>query len=574
MRIKSFLLILFLASVLTASLAFFLITKHFVGGEFDRLEHEASSISLNQIEKNIEAEIDGLGELAIQYSAWDDTFEFIKKPKPEYLKVNYEAEMMLDARLNSVVLLDEKFDVKYCRRYNYEKRIFLTCEEEEGLVDQAIRLSQMLNMDKGAVTLRGWMSLDSDVGAIFSLHPITRSNDRNVRNGYLLMTRTLDQNLLARIEELTQIKLAYKFESRISVTKPIPYKEARADRIHLYVPFGIQNSEKIITFEGIYPRTITKKGAESVLTSLVFSLIMIVFLISTVIYLFSKQVVNPIGDLQNQLKRIAESHSLTSRLTISSTNEIGSLAKEINKTLGKLEETSTALGQSSKFSALGKMSAQIAHEINNPMAVIMGAADKLKSQSQHLNSNQIEDIAEKMSRVVKRVTNIIKAMKMLSHDGAELDKEVFAFKDVFDEILILSESNLTTKSISFFVSESVAGLQMYGNRVLISQVFMNLISNSIDALESLPEPRWIRVDLESAENDLRIKFIDSGQGLGEADLDKVFDAFYTTKAPGKGTGLGLSISKQILVQHSGTLAVDSKEKNTTFVVSLPRNAFR
>ena len=109
---------------------------------------------------------------------------------------------------------------------------------------------------------------------------------------------------------------------------------------------------------------------------------------------------------------------------------------------------------------------------------------------------------------------------------------------------------------------------IFCRHVQISQVFLNLFSNSYDAVEHLSE-RWIQIDCAKNENFLILRIIDSGSGIPNEIQEKIFQPFYTTKEIGRGTGLGLSISNTIINNHKGKFTIDNNFPNTCFIVSLP-----
>ena len=102
----------------------------------------------------------------------------------------------------------------------------------------------------------------------------------------------------------------------------------------------------------------------------------------------------------------------------------------------------------------------------------------------------------------------------------------------------------------------------------ISQVLVNLIANSRHAIEELPE-KWIRISAKTEGKFVEIKVTDSGKGIPEDEVDKVFDAFYTSRGPLEASGLGLSIAKQIVESHNGSIEVVKDSPNTCFLVKLP-----
>ena len=112
-------------------------------------------------------------------------------------------------------------------------------------------------------------------------------------------------------------------------------------------------------------------------------------------------------------------------------------------------------------------------------------------------------------------------------------------------------------------------ISIKGDQVQLSQVFINLLNNSYDALCDA-QNKWIKIELKESDTEFLISFIDNGAGIQEDIKQKIFNPFFTTKEFGKGTGLGLGISKAIMEKHNGELLLDSTHPHTCFIVKLPR----
>jgi C4-dicarboxylate-specific signal transduction histidine kinase len=139
--------------------------------------------------------------------------------------------------------------------------------------------------------------------------------------------------------------------------------------------------------------------------------------------------------------------------------------------------------------------------------------------------------------------------------------------DVLNDVLTISSQKINNLGIKIQV-ENVNQKKIKGHTIYLSHVLVNLLNNSIDALQnSLQKQIWIKV--LDADKNVVIKFIDSGSGIKKEDMDKIMRPFFTTKEPGKGTGLGLSISKSLIEKDGGHFYFDTKSTETTFVIELP-----
>jgi C4-dicarboxylate-specific signal transduction histidine kinase len=224
---------------------------------------------------------------------------------------------------------------------------------------------------------------------------------------------------------------------------------------------------------------------------------------------------------------------------------------------------------SSKMSTLGEMAAGIAHELNNPLAIIHGMAwmTKTKIVDGSSKAEMIVENLDKIMRMTERSTKIIKGLRVFSRDAVNDAMEKVELNRVIEDTLELCKSRVQNKHIRL-VWEVVGEYYTWGKAVQISQVVLNLINNASDAIEGSVDP-WIKIQIKQNDKMWEISVTDSGLGIPKAIAEKMMQPFYTTKAPGKGTGLGLSISHTILQNHNGKFWYDQNNENTSFILSLP-----
>lgn len=219
-----------------------------------------------------------------------------------------------------------------------------------------------------------------------------------------------------------------------------------------------------------------------------------------------------------------------------------------------------------KLASLGRMSAGVAHEINNPLAIICGKIQTLSKQTLD------EKVQNDMATILKQSERIAKIVKALSGSSLDTSFETYGLvsleslvKDCYD----LLRNQLEIKEIRTTITTRLENTNVICKSTEVSQILMNLFSNSVDAVENLKE-KWIHIDIENTEDHLSLKFIDSGGPLSKDLAYKIMDPFFTTKDIGKGTGLGLSVSRSQAISNKGSLEYDSKAITTTFVLKLPK----
>lgn len=244
---------------------------------------------------------------------------------------------------------------------------------------------------------------------------------------------------------------------------------------------------------------------------------------------------------------------------------------ELVETRKDLEAQQAKAYYSAKLASLGEMAASIAHEINNPLAIIQGSAEQMIRgyEKENLTKERGEQSVRKIVETTERISKIVRSLKILSRDGDKDPFKDFFLKEIIDDCLEVIRQNLYEKQVKLTTTDIPADLKIHGQQVQIAQVIMNLLSNAYHAIESVNGKKWIKIELIKHDHYIELHISDSGPGIPEIIREKIMEPFFTTKDVGKGTGLGLSISKAIIENHGGTLKLDEDAQNTTFTISLP-----
>ena len=229
---------------------------------------------------------------------------------------------------------------------------------------------------------------------------------------------------------------------------------------------------------------------------------------------------------------------------------------------------------SAKLSHLGEMATNIAHEINNPLTIIIA---KILSLKKHLEGGALEkekSISDltKVEETVKRITKVIASLRNISKSLETESSHYEIIEDIVRDVLTLYIERIKVLKVDFTIEneEDLIGLEVYCNRSQIAQVIISILNNVFEVLSKL-DKRWLKVGAKyDAKNEmLEIRITDSGNTIPAVIVDQMFEPFYSTKELGKGTGLGLPISRSIIVKHGGSLLYDKSSQNTSFVITLP-----
>ena len=227
--------------------------------------------------------------------------------------------------------------------------------------------------------------------------------------------------------------------------------------------------------------------------------------------------------------------------------------------------------QASKLSSLGEMAAGIAHEINNPLAIIDAQMDELRYQFQagKLDPQIFISSSESIFNNIQRISKIIVGLRKFARDDQHQEKTPHDIIKIIEDALSLCRGQITAHGIELNIDCDPNSGHVLASDVQIAQIIVNLLNNARDAVKNASSKKIV-LQARGIGSDLEIRVSDSGDGVSPEVEEKLFDPFFTTKPVGEGTGLGLSICQAIAQDHGGEIYLDRELTQTTFVVRLPR----
>jgi two-component system, NtrC family, sensor kinase len=315
---------------------------------------------------------------------------------------------------------------------------------------------------------------------------------------------------------------------------------------------------------------------------------LVILLSLLVLILVRRSVTRPINQLIRRIKEIGQGHQ-EQGIEIKGRDEVASLAREFNLMCKKLQESHARLvaeqqeklrleqelRHSERLASVGRLAAGLAHEIGTPLNIIGGRSEYLLRRPR--SPEELKDNLGVIRSQSDRIAAIVRQLLEFSRRREPVFQPV-DLAALLDNVNYLLAHQLRRKAIRVETSKLSDLPKISADHDLLQQVFINLYSNSLHALNPAGvikiEAELARRDLATASpgtnNWLRILFEDNGAGISTEHIGRVFDPFFTTKDIGEGTGLGLSVSYGIIQEHGGEIHVESEPgRFTRFIIYLP-----
>jgi signal transduction histidine kinase len=562
---------LLIASLALSVLLFFL-AEPFIQGQirdsFKQLEQDRMAEDHRGLATVLHLRSEALTLKVTDYAQWVQTYDYIAGKRPQYVTENFSniPELMKNISSDFIILRGKDGQIKY------QTSIDPKTGELGDLQTQLGDLIKTLPLDESRSGI-----MNTPLGyVVFASMLVTDAKPNPRTNGTWISGYLLDERSLTELDRVVYGSVKIEPLSELKDEGP---------------EFEVLNLESMRT-SGTYPDYLGNplfklvleqpRPTQALLNGMIRSIRIGLALGAAILGLLTYWMIDRLwlGRIRKMTQVLAEleiGKDQFPKLDDSHRDEIHVLASTLNSLFERLQDSqkqindrNAALAQSAKLASLGEMAAGVAHEINNPLAVIFGKIDQISEHVSRptLDRERVLSDCAKITKMVQRIVAIIRGLKNFSRSGEADPFTRQSLDSIVNESIALCSERFKSANIPLTI-ELCSEAWINCRPSQISQIILNLLNNAFDAVEKHQTP-WVKLSAQLTEDQIVIRCTDSGTGIPQEIAAKMMQPFFTTKPIGQGTGLGLSISFGIARDHGGELKINTDSPNTEFALTLPR----
>jgi len=528
-------------------------------------------------------ESERISTITADWAAWDTMYEFAHQPTPALEQNLALARSIKDGDFSLMLVVGKNKEIVRIEGYSHKKKKELHFTQLKEKKDNIWKfVMQTFNREESCKAI-----LQSEFGPMVVVSSaILHSDTSGPQNGRFLIGRIIDDSFAKRIKKVTTWKTQLLMEQLPQKPKTDKqqnwFLEEKEKVLIIYYPmtdiwgqnlFTVQINSRNHSFE-ILTQT----------TNLFFLVLLlgIILLGIAIFFIMDRLVVRRVKHISTTTNNIISLDDLSQRINFKETkpDEITQLSLNINRMLERLEtenitkeEVERMAMLNEKLIFLGKITAAVSHEINNPIFAI---ENSLRIIKKHLplnyRDNHLKEVVDVVEQEIKRVKTIVGNIHNYAIPSIEKTQLTDISTIMKAAIKVIKWSNQQKKTIIHYRQQDRL-FPIYSKPQALQQVFINIILNAIEAMEGKGK---LIINVNKIENkeEYRIDFIDNGPGIQDSIKSVLFKPFKSSK-PGKGTGLGLNISYNIIKNHGGTIFLDENfREGAHVIINIPKGGPR
>ncbi len=561
MKIKGKILLSLTFISLLVSAGIFLVFYKSITNTFGEIEKETINSNIMRIHEFLKGREDELNVKIGDWAHWDDVYDYVNTKNKRFIDVNLTSSALESFKIDALFIYNSKKELIF--KDDHQDRLFYTDILAEELLNSA-HVAKLKSSD----FFSGLIRIDEEI-YLFSVAKIYKTDTHAApSNGYMIFLKNFDMS------ELELLKKVFQFG--FAVNLKVERKTIKLDSLIVF-PYYIKDykQNRIGTLQVVSPRIYSVLESKIIKIIIVGIVLLNIVFFGCLYYFINKMILKPLHFVRENSSVLSEKDIQENLVNVNGQDEFSDLAFSIHDMLNEKMKIQKQIQHQLQLSSLGEMASGIAHEINNPLSIIVLSSEKIKKRfKENLNDDpELEKSLNKILTTSHRIAKIVKGMRALSKKTEPEDKENLCLPLLVEETLDFFKERFRDLDVKLDLEIEDYNFWIYANITQISQVVVNLTSNALDAMEKNTQKK-LRITIGSV-HDKKDEFCflavcDNGIGIDPAIKDKILQPFFTTKEGIKGTGLGLSITSEILNGHNARLEINSAEGYTEFKVIFPR----
>jgi signal transduction histidine kinase len=553
-----------IASVFLYAVLIFSIQHFYVRPSFVALEHEVAEKELLRIVDALQDELSSVEEVCTEWAERAATDDYLGESNRQRPPMNPTSAEFLEHRLNLIYLIDASGKVIHGNIHDLEAGRPVHLDEfpttRWAKTHPLLVKNNASKMTKGVfMTKRGPLLLAG--------HTIPGKSDNEAVAGTIFMGRFLSEDIISNLQSQTYDHLSIWLPNSalpadaevawqtLSPKKPVYFRSKSNRLLQVYTHVQDVFGRPALLLQLNVNRTLLAYGQNAMRLGSLAALAAGLFIMLMLMVLMRRMVLTPLGALTRHVTHISHEDELTPFPDDLPNDEIGILGREFNKMIRRLNRDITKtkdmqeqLFRAKHLATIGEMGASVAHEIRNPLAGISGAVQVLLDK--HPADDPHKPILEKVLDQVNRVEATVRQLLDYSREW-NITPGPNRLLDLARDVVAEAEGQDTFKHIHFAFSGDT-DLAASVDADLLKQVLWNLFSNAAQAMD---QGGTVEIAAYKVEKVCCLEVKDSGGGISDENMKKLFQPFFTTKV--YGTGLGLAICRRIVEAHGGTITINS-----------------
>jgi sensor domain CHASE-containing protein len=595
----------------------FLILRSVITPAFEELELSAAHSDLIRAEQAIQADIENLVAISLDWAPWDDMYEYVAGRNPGFQKSNLDRSTLRNLGLDMLAIYDFGGRLKWGQlQVEGEKRLL----DELGLLGEGDPAAHLLTThatpDNATVGI-----VDTGLGPmIITSQPILRNDSSGPVAGALIMAQLLNEPRLNRLRERTEVDMSWMLVENYVVEGERELADIPVGELPVRLSEGVVTNcvvladivgKPYLLVSAKTPRDISALGRQTVNAALMFLVTAGVLAMVMLWYFMKGTIIGPVEALTGHMDKIRKSGDLSDNLDLNSDDEIGLLADQYDKLNSEVHETRAALLQQSFKAGKADTAAEVLHNIRNAMTPMINGLERLGKAFKVTDSLHVKEAVEQLSGPD---VDPDKASKFLQYLDASFDRVATVHTDAADDLRvvvsqarqvegILSDQEKFTNvapiaesldidevveeatlvlpqdsstGVNIDVADELENFRVVAHRIGLLQVLSNLILNAYESIQRAGTQNG-RISLSASDTVIddakmvQLTVRDNGTGFEEDVRNKVFQRGYTSKGAGDTTGLGLHWCANAVASMGGRIFADSEGegRGAEFHVLLP-----